>query len=181
MAIFKDMIINDPEIRRILERLHLEPLPREGGYFRRTYEAEIEIPGSLLGATHGGSRAAGSAIYYLITPESHSALHRLPSDELWHFYAGDPIEQLRLMPDGSGEVVRIGTDWDSGCEPQVLVPAGVWQGTRLVPGGRYALVGNTVHPGFEFEDYEHGDVEILIREYPRWKDRILDLGGKEAS
>ena len=120
-------------------------------------------------------RGLGSAIYYLITPDSFSALHLLASDELWHFYGGDPVEQLRLFPDGTGEMVRLGSDWTSGEVPQILVPAGVWQGSRLAPGGRYALVGNTVHPEFFEEDYTHGIGADLVRRYPEWRKEIEEL------
>ena len=173
------MISGEPIIQRIMDRFRLAPLSREGGFFRQTYQSQIDIPEAVLTPSHKGARPAGSAIYYLITPESFSALHRLKSDELWHFYAGDPVIQLQLFPEAGGKILRIGTDWEEGAEPQALVPAGVWQGTRLVPGGRYALIGNTVHPGFDVDDYEQGEAPKLIQRYPQWRDEILKLTHQE--
>jgi len=179
ITIFQSMVEYENDISEIIEILGLEPLPQEGGYFKRTYEAGVKVaPGQWGGR---GSRPAASAIYYLITPVSFSSLHRLRSDEMWHFYAGDPVEQLLLHPHGGGEVVKIGTDWSLGCRPQTLVPAEVWQGTRLMAGGRFALIGNTVHPGFEFEDYEHGIEKDLLAAYPAWSDMIKQLINPEKN
>lgn len=171
----------DPEIQRIIELFRLEPLPREGGYFRRTYRSDLTLlpgengsdkAGDPRGGKAGSLRGVGSAIYYLITPGSFSSLHLLSTDELWHFYGGDRVEQLRLFPDGTGEIIYLGTDWENGEVPQVLVPAGVWQGSRLAAGGRYALVGNTVHPEFWEQDYTHGELKDLMRRYPEWGEMI---------
>jgi predicted cupin superfamily sugar epimerase len=149
----------------IIERLGLVPHPKEGGYFRETYRADQSLAVAALPARYGSDRAASTAIYYLLTPDSYSALHRLASDEVFHFYAGDPVEQLRLHPDGRGEIVVLGVDLAAGMRPQSLVPRGVWQGARLVPGGRYALLGCTVAPGFDYADYEAGERRRLIADY----------------
>jgi len=154
--------------------LGLEPLPNEGGFFVETYRATRRVPSDALPA-HPADRALATAIYYLITPQSFSAMHRVRSDEIFHFYMGDPVEMLQLHPDGSGRVVAIGTDLGSGERPQVVVPAGVWQGARLRPGGAWALLGTTVSPGFEFEDYEHGDRAALAARWPDWRERIEAL------
>src|SRR5581483_11176343 len=100
--------------------------------------------------------AAATAIYYLLTPDTVSAMHRLATDEIFHFYLGDPVEMLQLRPDGSHRVAILGPDLDAGQRPQIVVPRGVWQGARLVPGGRFALLGTTVAPGFDYADYETG-------------------------
>jgi uncharacterized protein len=115
-------------------------------------------------------RCASTAIYYLITPDHFSALHRVRSDEFWHFHLGDPIEQIHLKPDGTSKVVRIGNDLNNGSVPQVLIPADVWQSAHLIPGGSFALVGATVAPGFEFADYEGGDNLKLGKRYPELLD-----------
>ena len=99
----------------------------------------------------------GTAIYYLLKPGTFSALHRLPGDEIFHHYLGDSVEMLLLHPSGAGEVVRLGKDLAAGERPQVMVPGGAWQGSRLVEGGKVALLGCTVSPGFEYADYQHGD------------------------
>lgn len=144
--------------------LGLEPHPAEGGFFRETYRAD-----------EGETRAISTAIYYLLTPETLSALHRLASDEVFHHYAGDPVEQLHLYPDGTTARIVIGSDLAAGQRPQVVVPRGVWQGARLVAGGRWALMGCTVAPGFDFADYEHGERAALIAGWPGEADMIAAL------
>ncbi len=149
----------------IIAHLKLEPLPNEGGYFREKYRA----------AMRHGDRAISTAIYYLITPSSYSALHRLPIDEVWHFYLGDPVEQLRLFPDGDGDEVIIGNDLAEGQVPQTTVAAGTWQGSQLVKGGTFALLGTTMAPGFEFSDFELGDRKSLAERYPQHQQHINNL------
>src|SRR5207249_287657 len=129
------------ELIRILQ---LQPHPREGGYFRETYRSAEAVAAEALPARYGGTRHHGTAIYYLLTPTTFSALHRLASDEIFHFYAGDPMRMLQLFPDGSGATVLLGPDVTRGQNPQVIVPRGVWQGSVLEPGGAYALLGCTV-------------------------------------
>lgn len=160
------------EIIRLLE---LKPHPAEGGYFREIYRADEMIPHAALPARYGGARTFGTAIYYLLTPESFSALHVLDSDEAFHFYLGDPVEMLQLHPSGESERVVIGNDLAAGHAPLVIVRRGVWQGSRLIPGGRFALLGTTVAPGFEFVDYSHGDGAALAARYPDRKDLIAAL------
>ncbi len=155
--------------------LGLEPHPAEGGYFAETYRATGTIPGAALPDRYGGPRSFSTAIYYLLTPETFSEMHRVASDEVFHFYLGDPVEMLQLRPDGSGEVVTLGSDILNGMQPQVVVPAGVWQGSRLRPGGAFALLGTTVAPGFEYEDYVSGERETLLEAYPAFADQIVAL------
>jgi predicted cupin superfamily sugar epimerase len=151
------------EIKRLLQ---LETHPREGGYFRQTWKSEEEIPLAALPSRYSGVRAAGTAIYYLLEPSTFSEMHRLISDEVFHFYYGDPVEMLQLWPDGSSRVVQLGSDLANGMLPQLVVPQGVWQGSRLAPGGHVALLGCTVSPGFDYADYETGSRAELVREYP---------------
>jgi len=150
----------------IKQRLGLEAHPCEGGYFVQTWKSDEEIPQSALPGRYGGARAAGTAIYYLIEPSTFSEMHRLISDEVFHFYLGDPLEMLQLWPDGSSRVVILGSDLAAGMLPQIVVPKNVWQGSRLVPGGSVALFGCTVSPGFDYADYETGKRTELSREYP---------------
>jgi uncharacterized protein len=158
----------------IIRALKLSPLPEEGGYYRETYRAEDTIDVGAIPAGRSGPKSFGTAIYYLLTPDTFSALHRLPSDEIYHFYAGDPVEMLQLGRGGGGRLIVIG-DFLGGFEPQVVAPRGVWQGSRLLPGGRFALLGTTVAPGFDFTDYEGGRRSDLERDYPAFKDRIRAL------
>src|SRR5437762_8828641 len=148
----------------VIALLGLQPLSREGGYYRETYRSADRLPGGSLARFPRG-KSAGTAIYYLLTPDTCSALHRLPSDEVYHFYLGDPVELLLLHPEG-GEVVTLGGDLTAGQRPQFVVPAGTWQGSCLAAGGQFALMGTTMAPGFEFSDYEGGDREALLKSYP---------------
>lgn len=159
----------------LITRLGLKPLEFEGGWYAETWRSADTLPADALPARYGAARAAGTAIYYLLTPETVSRLHRLTTDELFHFYAGDPVEMLRLAPGGSGEVVTLGADILDGESPQVVVPRGTWQGCRLRPGGRYALLGCTVAPGFEVADFAAGARTELVAGWPAWRDEIERL------
>jgi predicted cupin superfamily sugar epimerase len=159
----------------VIRRLELVPHPCEGGFFRETYRAPLTIPGGVLPDDYSGDRSASTAIYFLLTPETFSEMHRLPTDEVFHFYLGDTVEMLKLHPGGTGEVVRLGTDLRASEQPQVLAPGGTWQGSRLVPGGNWALLGTTVAPGFEFADYTSGRRDELITTYPEFAELITAL------
>ena len=160
---------------QIINSLRLKPHPEEGGYFVETYRSQEFISKEALPDRYDGARSYGTAIYYLLTPDTFSALHRLRSDEVFHFYLGDPVEMLQLWPDGTGKVVLLGTDVLNGMVPQVIVPKGVWQGARLVEGGRFALLGTTVAPGFDARDYESGRRDILIKSFSQLRDFIIAL------
>lgn len=164
-----------PEARLLIQKLGLTPHPEEGGFFIETWRSGTEIAAEALGGVYDGPRSAGTAIYYLLTPDTFSALHRLKSDEVFHFYVGDPVEMLHLHPDGRAETVLLGADIMNGQSPQVLVPAGVWQGARLAEGGRVALLGCTVAPGFDFADYDHGDRAALVAGWPAAEAKIAAL------
>src|SRR5262245_18531892 len=159
----------------IIERLQLVPHPCEGGFFRQTYRSHLTIPASALPKDYSGERAVSTAIYYLLTPGTFSEIHRLPTDEVFHFYLGDPVEMLQLHPDGTGEVVRIGNNLAAAELPQVLAPGNVWQGSRLIAGGQLALLGTTVAPGFEYADYTSGQRDELIDLYPAFAEMIAAL------
>src|ERR1700756_4389910 len=114
------------EIKRLL---NLEPHPCEGGWFRQTWRSDEEIPQAALPLRYPAARAAGTCIYYLLEPGTFSEMHRLASDEIFHFYYGDPVEMLQLLPDGSGRTVILGGDFARSHHPQVIVPKNVWQGS----------------------------------------------------
>lgn len=157
----------------IIRHLGLAPHPKEGGFFRETYrsaESQDELP-----ARYHGPRSVGTAIYYLLTPTTCSALHRLQSDEIFHFYLGDPVRMLQLGPDGKGRTLVLGPDILAGQHPQLIVPRGIWQGSCLEPGGAFALLGCTVAPGFEYADYESGDRQSLLAAYPAFAKLICRL------
>ncbi len=156
------------EADRILSALGLRPLPFEGGYFAETFR-------SPPGPGNRGSEALSTAIYYFLTAGTRSRLHRLPKDELFHFYDGDPVEMLHLFPDGTGRTLLLGRNVLWGERPQVRVPAGVWQGARLLPGGRFALLGTTMAPGFSEGDFEAGETARLAAAYPAFATLIGEL------
>jgi hypothetical protein len=162
-------------IEEIIKLLNLKPHPTEGGYFTETYRSDEIIPKTALPKRYGNDRSLSTAIFYLLTPETFSAMHRLQSDEIFHFYLGDPVEMVNLFSDGAGRVVILGNDLLNGMQPQVMVPKGVWQGARLVPGGKFALLGTTVTPGFEYTDFELGNRIKLISEFPQYRDLISKL------
>lgn len=156
--------------------LGLRPHPREGGWYMRTYEADEFVPAEVFeDGRYASARRTGTAIYYLLEPGTFSEMHRLQSDEVFHFYAGDAVEMLQLVEDGKGSMTVIGNDLARGETPQVVVRRGVWQGSRLVAGGQWALLGCTVSPGFEFEDYEAGRREILCAQWPEFAAEIAKL------
>ena len=155
--------------------LGLQPLAREGGFYAEAYRSRETLAATCLPDRYSGERCFGTAIYFLLTPETFSALHRLKSDEIYHFYMGDPVETLALRADGSGEVLALGSDLYGGARPQAVIPAGAWQGSRLRAGGKFALLGTTVAPGFEFSDFELGSREFLLAKYPDFSGMIREL------
>jgi uncharacterized protein len=156
--------------------LALTPHPREGGWFVQTYAAtETIAPSVFKDSRYQGPRRTSTAIYYLLEPETFSEMHRLCSDEVFHFYAGDPVEMLQLYPDGSGQTITIGNDLLQGQHPQVVVRRGVWQGSRLIAGGQWALLGCTVSPGFEYEDYVATSRDALTAQWPAFAELIAAL------
>ena len=156
----------------VTQLLQLKPHPLEGGFFRETYRSRWMVSGEYLPQGMSGSRSVGTAIYYLITPESFSPLHKLSGTEIFHFYAGDPVLMLQLLHDGNSQMVTMGNDLAAGQQPQVVVRGNVWQGCKLAPGGKWALLGTTMSPGFDPADYEHGQAEPLIQQYPSVEEKI---------
>ena len=155
--------------------LGLVPLPGEGGFYVETYRATNSIPSADLPSVYGEQRSYCTAIYYLLTPETVSAMHRLPGDEIYHFYLGDPVEMLQLSSAGTGKVVILGSDVRSGMRLQHVVPGGAWQGSKLKNGGKFALMGTTMAPGFEFADYAPGNRADLTRQFPAFAEMIRHL------
>ena len=170
------MLGGDVTADEVKTRFGLVPHPREGGWYVRTYEANEAVPASgFADGRYDGARLTGTAIYYLLEPGAFSEMHRLRSDEIFHFYAGDMVEMLQLTPGEAGRRVLLGNELGADSDPQVAVRRGVWQGARLVPGGRWALLGCTVSPGFEFADYESGGREELSGIWPEWAEMIAAL------
>lgn len=154
-----------------IDRLSLLPHP-EGGYFRETYRSPLSLDGDGLPGLQG-SRSASTAIYFLVTDYAPSRLHRLATDEVWHHYAGDPLELTQIHPDGRLETILLGNSPHASGLPQLVVPAGVWFGGRVL--GAFALCGCTMAPGFDFADFELGDRDGLLTTFPQHEAVILSL------
>ncbi len=137
----------------------------EGGWFRESYRSPEQIEAHALPPRFGGSRVLCTAIYFLLQQGEISALHRIKSDELWHYHAGSSLLIHTFTPGDGYRQLRLGPGIASGEEYQVVAPAGSWFGAEL-QGGDFALVGCTVAPGFDFADFEMGSREELLRHYP---------------
>jgi hypothetical protein len=144
------------EGERIARLLGLEPLPDEGGLFRRTHVD-----------------AHSSAIYFLLIAPEFSAMHRLTATETYHWYAGSPLRLLLLGPDGRVDEPVLGADLAAGQRPQLVVPAGTWQGSSST--GEWTLVGTTTAPPFDWDGFELGDRAALTAAYPAAAARIAEL------
>ena len=162
-------------VAEIIGLLGLAPHPREGGYFAEMYRSEETVAGEHLPERYGGPRCLATCIYFLLTADTRSRLHRLKSDEVWHFLLGDPVLMCQLFPDGGGRSLVLGADLAAGMQPQALIPRGVWMGARLARGWEFALFGCTVSPGFEYADYEDGDRQTLLLAYPQFAGEIKQL------
>jgi uncharacterized protein len=149
------------DVRAVIEALGLEPLHVEGGMFRQTWQSPTRGP---------DGRPLGTSILAAFSddPDSFSAMHRLPSTEIWHAAYGDPVHLLLLHPDGSSSEPILGHDVLGGQQLQVVIPAGTWMGASLLHGGTFGVFGCTMAPGFVESDYEGGVAEDLI---VRWADR----------
>ncbi len=160
-----------PNAQYWTDTLKLEPHP-EGGLFRQTYRAPLVLEQSALPATFRGPRSASTAIYFLLTGEDFSALHRLAADEVWHFYAGAALLVHSIDPPGNHSVTKLGQNPEAGEQFQYVVPAGHWFGSCLEQRDQYALLGCTVAPGFDFADFEMAERAALIGQYPRHRELI---------
>ena len=158
-----------PEVKALIAHYKLEPLPAEESLFVSTYRSSQEF---------GDGKPFGTAIIalYCEEPRSVSLFHKLPVDEIWHFYGGDPLRLVLLYPDGSSKDVIMGNNPLEGQKVQFVIPAGVWQAGHTVPGGKYSLFGCTMAPGFTDDMFEGGTRDQLISAYPDRADDINLLG-----
>lgn len=147
-----------PDAQSLVAALRLAPHP-EGGFYRETFRSPDRVE------TPRGPRAASTAIYFLLPAGTFSAFHRVAADEVWHHYAGDPLEMVSIDPGGRRTANLLGPELSAGQEPQWTIPAGWWQAARP-RGDRYTLCGCTVAPGFEFDDFELGDRTALLARFP---------------
>ena len=157
-----------------IEKLSLSEHP-EGGFFAPVYRSSERIEKLCLPDRFPGDRALVSSIYYLLAQGQISALHRLKSVEMWHFYSGDPLSLYILEPDGMLRERTLGGDFERGQEFQITIDPGCWFGAEHQGFGEYTLVGCTVSPGFEYEDMEFAGRDELIRCYPQHRELIEKL------
>jgi predicted cupin superfamily sugar epimerase len=169
-------------VNELIRRFGLEPHP-EGGYYSETYrdDALVRRTGVTADKRVEGTRAASTAIYFLLSDGAYSAWHRIRSDELWHFYAGSPLEIHSIDERGVLSTRKLGHALEHpGTVFQAVVPAGHWFAARCCDPSTYALVGCTVAPGFEFSEFELADTEALAQQYPAHR-AIIELLGKPAA
>ncbi|QEL15740.1 cupin domain-containing protein [Limnoglobus roseus] len=161
----------------VIRILKLQPHPVEGGFFREIYRSRTTLPAGVL-PQYAGPRSLATTIYYLLKPGHVSEMHALPGDEIFHFYLGSPVQMLQLWPHGKSHVVTLGNDLTAGQVPQLVVPAGVWQGTRLLADDGFALLGATMAPGFDYTDYKGAGRAVLTEDWPAQAELIAKLTPK---
>ena len=157
-----------------VEKYNMQPHP-EGGYFTETYRAAETISHEALPTRFSGPRRFSTAIYFLLESHHVSALHRIQADEVWHFYAGGPLNVYVITPEGTLEIIRLGSNPEAGEVFQAVVPAGCWFGSRPAEGTDYSLVGCTVAPGFDFADFEMADRTTMLNEFPELEEVVREL------
>lgn len=150
-----------PDAAAWIHALNLAPHP-EGGHYRRTFTSPHRTPRS--GWPDG--QPFSTAIFFLLLSHEKDLLHRMKSEEMWHFYDGSPLTLHLIGPAGDYTTLHLGLDPDRGQSPQVVVPAGTWFGATVDEPGRFTLAGCTVTPGFDFADFELADRSDLIRRFP---------------
>ncbi len=155
-----------PTAEEVIEQLGLKPLPAEGGWYLESYRAGEVLDKEALPARYGGNRVFSTGIYYLLKSGERSLLHRLKSDEMWHFYGGAPLHLVEIAPDGGVHESRLGFDLAAGERPQHTVKSGTWFGATPAEKHSFTLVGCTVAPGFEFADLEFGARKDLLARFP---------------
>lgn len=163
-----------PSAEQIIQLLQLQKHPT-CGFVAETYRSAHQLPVGTLPPGYRETRALGSVLYFLVTPDAQIALHRIRADQMYHYYGGDPLEVLLLYPDGHGAVSTVGFDPQKGIRPQLFIPGGTYHVSRLALGGQYALLGTSEWPAVEPEDVELGQVEHLIESYPTMREAILSF------
>ncbi|MBE9467811.1 MAG: cupin domain-containing protein [Bacteroidetes bacterium] len=162
------------KIEQIITNLNLKPHP-EGGYFKETYRSEGEINENSLDSNYIGKRNYSTCIYFLLTSNMFSSFHKIKQDEIWHFYEGSPIRLYTISERGKLSEFIIGRDIANGQSPQLIVPAKHWFAARVINENDYSLVGCTVSPGFDFNDFELAKRKKLISKFPQHKQIIKEL------
>ncbi|MDZ4664791.1 MAG: cupin domain-containing protein [Bacteroidota bacterium] len=158
--------------QELITKFELLPHP-EGGYYKETYRSVEVIENTSKEFPH--QRSYSTAIYFLIEQNNFSALHRIKSDELWHFYEGDALEVIEIDLEGNLTFTQVGREITKGQHFQYMVKAGHWFGSRVLRGGNFSFVGCTVSPGFDFNDFEMAKQEELCKLFPQYQKIIKEL------
>lgn len=164
----------DEKAKYYIEKLMMTRHP-EGGYFNEIYRAGEIFEADILPSRYGSSRAFSTSIYFLLSGKDVSTFHRLQSDEIWHFYDGCPVKLYIIDGEGKIEERIMGSDLAKGELLQTVIPQNCWFGAELTDKKSFALVGCTVAPGFDFEDFELGKREELLKIFPQYRDLIISL------
>jgi len=164
------------DYKKIIEKLNLVKHP-EGGYYRETYRSEGIIPKPVLSEKHTGDRNYSTLIYYMLVGNDISCLHRLPSDETWHFYSGSPLLIYTIDNKGTLNTVKLGNNLNGGEVFHCVIKAGLWFGAEIDDKSSYTLMGCTVSPGFHFDDFEIANRGELLEKFPAHKEIIIKLTG----
>jgi predicted cupin superfamily sugar epimerase len=157
--------------KQLREYFNLIPHP-EGGFYCRTYQSTELIHEECLPLRFSGERHYSTSIYYLLEDTQYSAFHRLLSDELWHFYAGSPLNIYMIDERGSFELATLGNNFTNGEVFQAVVKAGNWFAAQPVRPGSFSFVGCTLSPGFDFSDIVYADPDNLSHDFPQHEQLI---------
>lgn len=160
--------------KQYIDKLQLTAHP-EGGYFSEVYKSDEVISGDHLPDRYGTSRSFSTSIYFMLEGNQVSTFHKLKSDELWHFYDGTALDIYIIDAQGSLNKTRLGNNIEAGEVFQTVVKKNTWFGAELINKSSYALIGCTVAPGFDFNDFELANMDDLIKKYPDYKEIILKL------
>lgn len=157
----------------LIKQLNLSKHP-EGGYFRELYRSNELIPQSNLPSRYSGARSISTSIYFMLTKNDVSKFHRIKSDEIWHFYLGDPLDIYVINNNGELKVLRLGNDFGKGETPQIIIEKNQWFGAKT-SANSFSLLGCTVAPGFDFEDFELAERGTLLSDYPHLEKVIKEF------
>lgn len=173
----RDVLTLMPNAQEIKDWLNLQPNPQEGGFFASVYNSPITIPNDVLPGFRRvkTKRSICGSIHYFLESPGFSAMHRVTGDMLYHFYAGDSVQMLLLPPKGGAEVVIFGNNLALHQSPMKLIAGKTWLGSRLTQGGTWALMGVSMAPGFNPQDYSIGNRDSLVQRYPEQADLIRAL------
>ncbi len=147
----------------------------EGGWYKETYRSSETILKENLPNRFNGDRSFSTSIYFLLTSNEFSALHRIKQDEIWHFYDGSALSIHVIDENGKYFRLVLGREIEKNESLQIVVKAGWLFGATLNKENSFALVGCTVAPGFDFDDFEMPDRDIVMKQFPQHKDIINKL------